>query len=186
MSKSDLSRKWYALGFRLRLCSAYHLERRRFFEDWNRIVQFFAVVLGSGACLALVGKGTEPALWLTFGVTVLSAANLVFGFGRRSWEHARLHDQFVDLENEHRRAAGTLDDFNDLMERKRNLDKVEPVPMPYLITRCQIDLMRADGYEREEWPELHWFKHALANYLPDIDGLGWHKKPVGPEGDTSK
>lgn len=170
MSRADLSRQWFSLGFKLRLSSTYHLERRRFFEDWNRWVQFLAIVLGSGACVALTGKGTEVAIWLTFGVTALSAANLVIGFGRRSWEHARLHDQFVDLENEHRRAVCSLDAYNDLMERKRNLDKVEPVPMPYLITRCHRDLMRADGYNEDALPKLHWCKRLLANYLPDIDG----------------
>lgn len=170
MSNADLSKQWFALGFKLRLCSAYHLERRRFFEYWNRLVQFLAIVLGSGACVALTGKGTELAMWLTFGVTALSAANLVIGFGRRSWEHARLHDQFVDLENAHRREAPSTESYIDLMERKRNLDKVEPVPMPYLITRCHIDLMRADGYEEDKWPRLHWCKRLLANYLPDLEG----------------
>lgn len=169
MSKPDLSQKWYALGFRLRLCSAYHLERRRFFENWNRLAQFLAIVLGSGACVALAGGyGTQPAIWLAASVSVLSAANLVIGFGRRSWEHARLHDQFIDLENAWRRADETQDAYNDLMERKRNLDKAEPVPMPYLITRCHIDLMRADGYQRKEWPPLSWFQRLFANYLPEL------------------
>jgi hypothetical protein len=171
MAEGELSKQWFKLGFRLRLSSTYHLERRRFFEDWNRLTQFLAIVLGSGACVALVGKGTELAIWMTFGVTVLSAANLVIGFGRRGWDHARLHDQFVDLENAHRRATCSQDTYNDLMERKRNLDKAEPVPMPYLITRCQIDLMRADGYEVDRRPKLHWAKRLFANYLPDIDGI---------------
>jgi len=168
MSKTELSRQWFALGFKLRLCSAYHLERRRFFEFWNRLAQFLAIALGSSACLALTGKGTQTAMWLTFSVTILSAANLVIGFGRRSWEHARLHDQFVDIENAYRRATSSLDAYNDLMERKRNLDKAEPVPMPYLITRCHIDLMRADGHDEREWPKLHWCKRLLANYLPEL------------------
>lgn len=168
MSKADLSKQWHGLGFKLRLCSAYHLERRRFFEFWNRLAQFLAIALGSSACLALTGKGTQLAMWLTFDVTILSAANLVIGFGRRSWEHARLHDQFVDLENVYRRASCSVDSYNDLMERKRNLDKAEPVPMPYLITRCHIDLMRADGYEEETWPKLRPWQRLLANYLPEL------------------
>lgn len=166
----DISGQWHALGFCLRLSSAYHLERRRFFEDWNRRGQFVSVVLGSAACVALSGgHGTSAALWLAFSATVLSAANLVIGFGRRSWEHARLHDQFVDLENQHRRESPTRDAYNDLMERRRNLEKTEPAPMPYLITRCHIGLMRADGYEQTQWPQLSLFQRLFANYLPAFD-----------------
>lgn len=166
---ADLRGEWFRTGMRIRLSSLYHLERRRFFEDWNRVTQFLSVVLGSGACVALVNETSKgAAIWLTFAVTVLSAANLVVGFGRRSWDHARLHDQFVDLESEQRRAECTKGSLNDITERKRNLDKAEPAPMPYLVTRCQIDLMRADGYESNEWPKLHWFKRMAANYLPDL------------------
>jgi len=171
MSESDLGTDWFQLGLRLRLCSAYHLERRRFFESWNHRAQFFSIVLGSGACALLIGTNTGLAAWLTFGVTVLSAANLVIGFGRHSWEHARLHDQFVDLENAYRRAECTRASYNDLMQQKRELDKREPIPLPYVITRCHINLMRADGYECDEWPELGKFKWLFANYLPDLDGL---------------
>lgn len=176
MSSTDLDIDWFQLGLRLRLCSAYHLDRRRFFEGWNRIAQFLGIVLGSGACVALIGQSTTAALWLTLGVTVLSAANLVIGFGRHSWEHARLHDQFVDLSNAHRRMECTQDNYNALMEQKGDIDKREPVPMPYLITRCHINLMRADGYPRNEWPSLGRFKWLFANYLPDMDGLmGRHR-----------
>ena len=166
-----LADDWYKLGMRLRLSCMYHLERRRFFEDWNRITQFLSVVLGSAACVALVGDGDRsawPVIWLTFFVTVMTAANLVIGFGRRSWEHARLHDQFVDLECAHRQSDISRQAFNALTERKRNLDKAEPASMPYLVTRCHIDMMRADGYAPEEWPSLHWFKRLAANYLPDL------------------
>lgn len=170
MKPAELKEQWFALGFRLKLCGHYHLERRRFFERWNRIATFLSVVLGSGTALALVGNGENKqlALWLAFAVTVVSAGNLVIGFARHAWEHAHLFGRFIDLENAWRRTPQSEAAYLDLMERKGELDKAEPTPMPYLITRCQIDVMRREGYKEAEWPSLNWFQRTFAHYLPEM------------------
>jgi len=130
-----------------------------------------SLLLSSGAAVALnmdACAKNRVALWLTFIVAALQGLSLVIGFGRKAATHADYCRRFVDIEKKWRATHPTFDHCVALENEQRELEKEEPIPMPYLTTRTQIDLMRRDGYPKAEWPKLHWAKRLLAQYLPEM------------------
>lgn len=168
MNAKELTSSWFEFGMALRLGCHYHQERRRFFERWNNLSAFAGVVFSSAALATFKTNNTEFAIWLTLFVAVVQAANLVVGFSRKAWNHGDLMKKFVDLEMEWRRADESVERLVELQAKRLELEKQEPTPMPYLVQRCHIDLMRRNGYPKEQWPKLGWWKRMLAQYLPEL------------------
>ncbi len=165
MTETTLERDWRELGFDLRLCSHYHLERKRFFDWWNHVSAFLAVLLGSATAVALLATNPKVAMVVAIAVTVIQGFNLVIGFSRQAWTHGDLYRQFIDLEIDWMKAEPSVKALSDLGAARRALEKTEPTPMPYLIRRCHIDIMRRDGNPKSEWPRLGFWQRAFANYL---------------------
>jgi hypothetical protein len=164
-----LERDWRVLGFDLRLCSLYHQERRRFFERWNDLTAFLGVLLGSGTAISLLQSSPRLAVSIAFAMTVVQALNLVIGFSRRAWMHGDLYRSFIDLEIDWVKSTASPETLADLTVCRREVEKQEPAPMPYLVRRCHIELMRREGHPPDQWPpKLRAWQRAFAQFLPEL------------------
>lgn len=166
--ESELEREWRVLGFDLALCSHYHQEQRRFFERWNMAAAFFGVVLGSATAASLIKQMPDIAIVISLALTIIQGLNLVIGFSRMAWAHGDLYRRFIDLEMKWREAPRRKESLIELTNERRKIEQSEPTPMPYLVRRCQIDVMRREGYAKDQWPRLHLVQRAFAQYLPSM------------------
>ena len=162
--ETRLEADWRVLGFDLRLSTQYHQVRRRFFERWNIRAAFLGVVLGSGAAVGILAEHPRAAVAIALALTVVQGLNLVIGFSRLAWLHGDLYRRFIDLEVQWLKTACTPEALASLTVARRVLEKEEPTPLPYLVRRCQIDVMRRDGNPENEWPVHGFWQRALAQY----------------------
>lgn len=91
------------------------------------------------------------------------------GFSRMAWTHGEFMRRFIDLENEWRRTEMSHDAYVRLENVRRDIEKDEPAPMPYLVELCHIAIMRRQGRPKDEWPKLKSWQRHLANYWPSVE-----------------
>ncbi|MFT3791557.1 MAG: hypothetical protein QM741_10850 [Rudaea sp.] len=174
IEESELEKDWRVLGFDLALCSHYHQERRRFFERWNRATAFFGVIMGTATVSSLLGKLPDYAVAASVAVTIVQGLNLVIGFSRLAWLHGDFYRRFIDLEMKWRETQRSKAALNSLTNERRKIEQGEPPCLPYLVRRCQIELMRRDGYSMSEAPRLTLPQRFFAQYLPTLSYTSPH------------
>jgi hypothetical protein len=162
---------WYELGMGIKLSVHYHQERKRFFARWDNTSNLLGLLLSSGATIALWHDSSHSqgiALYLAFAVAVVQGFALVIGFSRKASQHNDFCRCYLDLLKKWTVAEESTEMYNNIESERLDIEKIEPTPMPYLVERCHIDLMRREGFPRDRWPKLNLFKRAFAQYLPEI------------------
>lgn len=102
------------------------------------------------------------------GVALVQGFALVVNFSQKAWLDRDLQRRCIDLIAEWKRSPVALENLASLEKARLSIEKNEPVPTPYLITRCHVDVMRRDDVPREEWPTLRWWQRSFAQYLPEM------------------
>lgn len=170
---AELETDRHALLFSVRMSMRYHQKRRWFFDFWQR-VQNFVSILGGSAALAGLSKAAPFAAvpeWVApasmLAVTVLGAAALVIGFGRRSWEHADLAKRFMRLEADVQ-AADTAEVLSACRRRRLEIEADEPPCLNVLAILCMNEVARAEypaDQVNEHLYRVNFLQRALAQYF---------------------
>jgi hypothetical protein len=162
----DLPVRCHDLLFGVRRSIRYHIRRRRFFERWNLVTNALAVIFGS-ATIGGVVKGWD-ALAIAAGATVtfFSAVNLVVGTVRMARLHEDLAKRFVDLEKD-LVVAGEYDEqaYRSFCAKRLEAERDEPPVLRVLDSICHNELLRAMGYDRNQFVKIAWYQRLLAQFV---------------------
>lgn len=152
--------------FGIRRSVRYH-ERRGAHYDFLQRLTNIATILLAGVVLMQLAGATSP-LWVRVlaGIgAILSALDLVVGFGRHANLHRDLRQQFIELERRcHEGNSGA-----ELMQRRLDIESREPAVYRALDVLCHNEICACMGYSRATKPEyfydVPWYRRATANYL---------------------
>ncbi len=167
-SESNSGSSHYQVLFRVRRSIRYHSRRQQYYTTLHNAVLFFALCFSSASIVAFATKMGED-WWLGFkllpavAVSLLAAANLVFGYARKSWLHADFVRKFTDLERQLIRP-----DSKDPARLAEVEDQIliieadEPPILHVLNTLCRNELMKAEGASESKQIDVGPFQRLLA------------------------
>lgn len=105
MNDETLKKRLYHARLNALMNANYHAERRRFLENANRTITFLIVILGASSIADLISinevyKIPDYPILSAAIITILSASQLVFDFGRRARDHQLLQGDYSRLLSE--------------------------------------------------------------------------------------
>ena len=160
------------LLFGVRRSVRYHIRRKKFFQNFRRIVLFFSLVLSSVTVAALAeAVGTTWPQWLKLLpaaiVSVAAGLDLVFGSTEKSWRHSDLARQFINLE---RRLESRSHNFDEMLiravkDKRLKIEAAEPPALRVLDTLCHNELMRATGHKKDEMIKVNIIQRLCAPFF---------------------
>jgi hypothetical protein len=111
------------------------------------------LVLGSAAVVAVIKDSPRLCVAVAALVTILSAADLVFGHSRKARLHERLACKFVDLER--KIISINVSDFTEaklaeLKAERLNIETEEPPIKLILDSICHNEMLRAEGNKNKD------------------------------------
>ncbi len=156
------------LLFGVRRSIRYHNRRRMFFDRWATFTSAISVIFGSATVLALLkGQGGElyAALAATT-VTLFSAVDLVVGTSKTARLHADLSRRFIGLEKEIiATPSPTEDDMIRLAGSRLDIEADEPPVLRVLDSLCHNEMLRAMGYDKEQFLRIRWYQRIAPNLI---------------------
>ena len=169
----DLDNRYHDLLFGVRRSVRYHMRRRRFFEQLDRLVSFLVVVWVTTIVYCVTVAGAEEARRLAmvaFGLVVPVAA--IYLIGGSPWmrvrEHARLARRFVELEQKLNRTPSEAT-LRYVTHMRLVIEAEEPPVMRVLDCICHNELCQAMGYD--ERAQIGFFQRLFAQIVdirPDL------------------
>ncbi len=172
----SLEDRWVGLLFGIRRSIRYHSRRESFFSRLHKSNAFLNVILGTATAAAVLK--TVSAQWSPWfslsralAITCLSALDLVFGFADKARQHSELRRRFTDIE---RCMIGAADEkqLKTCVKDRLSIEASEPPKMFALDVLCHNELLRAEGYDRndpdeakEYWKVSGW-QRLTANVWP--------------------
>lgn len=167
---------YHALLFDVRRSVRYHNRRRRFYAAFHKSQVFLSLVLASATMMAFAGAiGGEWPLWAktlpAALVSVWAAVDLVFGSVDKTWLHADLERQFIELERqlEAARHNPTAELIAEVTDRRLDIERQEPPVLRVLDTLCYNELLRAMGYDAEKQVRVGFWQRLFANFFDLAD-----------------
>jgi hypothetical protein len=180
-ASKDLERQRFHLLFGVRRSIRYHLRRRSFFETWNTLTQALAVIFGSAAIGGALKEGYALlAIVAAALVTIFSAVNLVVGTTRKARLHEELSKRFFALERE-LIEAGDYDvaALAKFKGKRLEIEADEPPILKVLDCVCHNELLRALGYEREQFLSIGPVQRLLRHFFDFREHTILRQKPSG-------
>lgn len=161
-----------ALLFGVRRSVRYHNRRRRFYTAFHKWQVFLSLLLASTTMMAFAGAiGSGWPLWLkalpAALVSVLTGLDLVFGSVDKTWLHADLERQFIELERqlEAARDNPTAELIVRMTDRRLDIERQEPPVLRVLDTLCHNELLRAMGYGAEQQVRVSFWQRLVADFF---------------------
>lgn len=155
----------YEATMHARLSARYHDRRRAFYGRLSKVVQFVTILSGSGtASTALLSAPTGLVLFLGAVVSASSAAELVFGWGDKSYTHSSLFRRWVEVEQA---LVGLDDEATAPAEVERAMIAIEcdePPTMNGVVAICQNELSRSSGHLDAIKP-IPWHRRVFAHFF---------------------
>ncbi len=174
---TDQTKAYRDLLFGIRRSVRYHSRRRQHYEFFHKSVLFLALVLGFVTVAAFADAiGAEWDTWMkalpAAAVSVLAALDLVIGTTTKSWQHADLLRQFIELERDMQlRSQEPLDDLvREITGRRLQIEASEPPVLRVLDTICHNEQLRSMGYKPEDEVKVGIFQRLFA---PLFDLAEW-------------
>jgi len=151
------SQNYDDLLFGVRRSIRYHSRRQAFFESVNLWTNFLLVLLGSGTVALATEDRYAVILGLGMSITLISSLKLVFAFGVKATRHAQFVRDFTLLERE---LCGDTSEIavKTIIQKRLDLEAVEPPVMQLLDVLCHNELLRAMGSadEKEQVAVTRW------------------------------
>lgn len=167
---------YHALLFDVRRSVRYHNRRRRFYTVLHKWQVFLSLLLASTTMMAFAGAiGDGWPLWIKISlatlVSVLAVLDLVFGSVDKTWLHADLERQFIELERqlEAARDNPTAELIAQVTDRRLDIERQEPPVLRVLDTLCHNELVRAMGYEAEQQVRVGFWQRLFADFFDLAD-----------------
>jgi hypothetical protein len=153
----------WALLWRLRLSSAYHAKRVRFYERCDKWTKAISVIGGASAVSALLASSQAKAIGAAVGAAV-SLFSLVFGFSTKAVKHAGLVREFRRLEADLLEVARFTPQTCPAFEaRAVRLEAEEPMPLGALLADVHNELALAVG--AADVIALKWYQRLLKHVV---------------------
>lgn len=161
---------YHNLLFGVRRSVRYHNRRRRFFTALHKLQVVCSLFLASVAVMAFAEAiGNEWPRWAkalpAALVSVLTALDLVFGWVDKTWLHADLERQFIELERqlEAARDNPTAELIVQMTDRRLDIERQEPPVLRVLDTLCHNDLAHAMGHGAEQQVRVGFWQRQFAH-----------------------
>lgn len=153
----------------------YNRKRQRFFECWERGMNFLSVLFGSGTLYAILQSHQSIAIAVSIALTVCSSLSLVIGFSEKACDHRDFSQQFLRLKERLIAEPLTLTLCNEIKTGINRIDLEEPPVLVVLEQICYNEQLNAEGLPREMMTKIKWYQRLFANYI-DIFPHGLLKK----------
>lgn len=172
----DCHDDYHELLFGVRRSVRYHNRRRRFYTALHKWQVFCSLLLASAIVMAFAGAiGGEWPLWVktlpAALVSVLAGLDLVFGTVDKTWLHADLERQFIELERQLGAARDnpTAELIAQVTDRRLDIERQEPPVLRVLDTLCHNELVHAMGYGAEQQVRVGFWQRLFANFFDLAD-----------------
>lgn len=162
---------YHNLLFGVRRSVRYHNRRRRFYTVFHKSQVFCSLLLASATVMAFTWIGDGWTLWIKISlatlVSGLSVLDLVFGSVDKTWLHANLERQFIELERqlEAARDNPTAELIVQMTDWRLDIERQEPPVLRVLDTLCHNELVRAMGYGAEQQVRVSFCQRLFANWF---------------------
>ena len=169
-SESNNGKGHYKLLFRVRRSIRYHSQRQKHYTSLHNVVLFFALCLSSVSIVAFAtAVGKDWSLWVKLSpaalVSILSAADLVFGYAQKAWLHADFVRKFTDLERRLLTPEGKNPaSITDVQDQVLEIEAAEPPVLQVLDTLCRNELMRAEGASKDQQITVGFFQRLFSDF----------------------
>ncbi|MEX3555879.1 MAG: hypothetical protein VB131_04550 [Burkholderia gladioli] len=164
-SASDISRQWHDQLFGIRRSIRYHNRRRAFFDRLDQFGNMLSVMLGSAAIYGVLDKDYHNvALIASALVTSVSAINLVIGTAQRARAHFDFARQFTTLEQQ-MLVPESMMVLAEITAARLDIEANEPPVLFVLDSMCHNELLRADGYPREDFVKIRWWQRLCSQVV---------------------
>jgi len=164
------------LLFDIRRSIRYHERRTAFFERMHRVTDLITILLAGVVLSELLGSPSRLILQILAGLgALLSASDLVIGYGRRADGHRRLKRQFIFLEAD----VSSGKELNTVARQRLNIEADEPPAYRALDVLCHNQLCRAFGKPRCELYRVPWWMRWTAHLLhwSDVEFVPLEARP---------
>lgn len=158
----DLEDRWHDMQFGVRRSIRYHLRRRAFFDRLDQFSNMLSVIFGSAAIYGILEENTKGLALAASGlVTVLASINLVVGSAQRARSHSDFVRRYVELEKR-MLVAPSENVLLSVSEERLGIEAEEPPVLHVLNGICHNELMRAQGYKKQDLVRIGWFQRLVA------------------------
>lgn len=163
----EITVRVHNLLFGVRRSIRYHSRRRMFFDRWQTVTSAVSVVFGSATVATILGANSPKfAVMAAVVVTFASAVDLVVGTAKAARDHSDLAKRFIGLEQA---INGTqeLDEktMTQLENSRLDIEKDEPPVLRVLDTLCHNELLRAMGYDHDDFKRVAWYQRVFAQFF---------------------
>lgn len=164
------------LLFGIRRSVRYHDRRLAHYQSLQKVTNFLTVML-SGVVLFDIAGSSIPGFvkWISLPAAVLSALDLVVGYGHLGSLHRDLKHKFTNLER--RMIVRASNDSTANVQADRIVTEAdEPPPFRALDGLCHNELLIADGASprdpqyASDFKSIPWHMRVTANWIrwPDV------------------
>lgn len=158
----NLSRRWHDQLFGIRRSIRYHNRRRAFLDCLDQFGKMLSVMLGSAVIYGVLDKDYHVvALTASALVTSVSAINLVAGTAQRARAHFDFARQFTALE-QRMLVPESAETLAAITTVRLDIEANELPVLQVLDSLCHNELLRAEGYPREDFVIICWWQHLFA------------------------
>lgn len=169
------------LLFTLRLSALYHDRRRSFLRTLSNVSQW-ATILFSTTAAASILKGADP--WIPATIAFVVAALSTWAFVTSPVDGACRHDdlrrRYLSLEARLRTSKKSEELIAQTDADRLVVDQDEPPLLSVLMTLCQNDLWRREGYEPSQMVKVTAWQRFFAPFF-DLAPERLHLAPLHEE-----
>lgn len=183
-----LAPKYHDLLWGVRRSIRYHSRRRMFFEQFNRVTNALGLIFGSATIFSVLSI-FDSDLWTVIPaalVTLFSSLNLVLGTVGMAQLHHDLVRRFTNLEQDlvktHEPNEQQIMEFS---ARRLQIEVDEPPVRRIVDILCHNELMIAEGYDPQTYPENYYEVGVLQRAFAHICDFGADKIKHGPKPHSS-
>lgn len=169
MGVEKLKDERHRLLFNVRRSIRYHSRRRQFFDRYRLFTSAMSAIFGSAAIATVMSTvGKEYTIAAAAAITILSIVDLVVGSARMARLHEDLYRRFIQLEKEIVSIAEegfSEDALLRFTASRLSIEADEPPVKRVLDSLCYNELVRAMGYNQEQFIRVRWYQRLLAQLM---------------------
>lgn len=164
-NNANIERQWDALLFDICRSIRYNERRAVFWGRLDKITSAISLILGSGVLVGLLKSYEDVAAAGALLVTVMTAFNLVWGFGRQEFLHCSLAARYRDIEANMRSSHPSEDELKAAFRARLATENDEPPARAILNVMCHNELVTAMGYPSTQRIKLSVMQRLFAQFI---------------------
>ena len=147
----------------------YHMHRVRSFDNRSRVATGVAVLFGSVAGAAALGKAPDFFVAACSGtVAAIATIDLVTNNARKAREHSDLARRFGRLERKLVSVGSGRESYTEFVDIRLEIEEDEAPIMRVLDLLCHNELADSEGLKDHERYEIRWYERLMAPLLAEF------------------